>query len=176
MRNRDMWREHLFARRCTDNLVTILMAIPGRMTARSHPYADEDTMVMFALWSLLRWERKLGLAALETMGADVPALTSDLDALLRQKNMENPVAKGPEGLVFAKTGLPVPVVDEQALLEPLVDQAERESRAMGDKWVGSEHLLLAIIEVADIELSTLLLKHSVTGEKAQEAIAKLLEG
>ena len=50
---------------------------------------------------------------------------------------------------MAKTGLPYEGWDFEELAEPLLQRAELEAKELGHGWMGSEHLVLAIIKVAD---------------------------
>jgi hypothetical protein len=68
------------------------------------------------------------------------------------------------------------VVDVRTLLEPLLAAAEHQSLALGHNYVGSEHLLLAIIQRACPRLRDVLNRHGLTPERAKEAIRHVLQG
>ena len=131
--------------------------------------ADHASIVMLALWSVLLWEHKIGLIALEQAGADRFNLVRELDRLLREKQSELPdVRDGPHtieindrGAVVIDTGRPYDGWDSDALLEPLLRQAEHEAKELGHNYIGSEHLVLAIVELADPALTALLQQHGV---------------
>jgi hypothetical protein len=57
---------------------------------------------------------------------------------------------------LVKTGEPYELWDSQALLEPLLQQAEHEALELYHNYVGSEHLVLAITRMATSSLATLL--------------------
>ena len=60
-------------------------------------------------------------------------------------------------------------------LEPLLAAAEHEALGLGHNWVGSEHLLLAIIQLADLRLREVLEWHRVVYDGVRQAVRKLLE-
>jgi ATP-dependent Clp protease ATP-binding subunit ClpA len=164
------------ARHITDSAQRILKQVPSRASDRGLFVVDGSSVVMMTLWSLLLWERKVGRAALEWMGVDPFDLARGLGPLLEEKARQHPVAFDSQlgAPVFAKTGEPYRGWDFAATLEPLLQQAEHEALGLGHNWVGSEHLLLAIIRLADQELAGLLQKHSVTHERVREAVLQLL--
>ncbi len=163
-------------RHITDSAQRILRQIPSRCGDRGLHVVDSASIVMMTLWSLLLWESKVGRIALEQTGVDRYDLARDLDRLLDEKADENPVAVDRHGaLVLVKTGEPYRHWDFDALLEPLLQQAEHEARALGHKYVGSEHLVLAIIRIADPTLTKVLQKHSISHKKVQDAVKELLQ-
>ena len=163
-------------RRITDPAQRILKQIPSRASDRGLHVVDGASIVMLALWSVLLWERKVGLVALERSGADRFDLAPGLDRLLEEKASEHPVAfdKQRGVLVLVKTGRPYDGWDFEALLEPLLRQAEREANGLGHNYVGSEHLVLAIVQLADPALRALLQQHGVSHEQVKEAVVSLL--
>jgi ATP-dependent Clp protease ATP-binding subunit ClpA len=76
--------------------------------------------------------------------------------------------------VLVKTGEPYHPCDFDALLEPLLQQAEHEALELGHGYVGSEHLLLAVLRLADPALAGLLRRHSVDHARAREAVLAVL--
>jgi len=91
---------------------------------------------------------------------------------------EHPVVFDPErGIaMFTRTGEPHQPVYFQAALEPLLQRAELEARELGHNYVGSEHLVLAIVGTADPSLSALVKQHGVHYEAVKEAILRILNG
>jgi len=159
----------------TDSAKKILEQIPDRAAERGLNVVDPSYIVMMTLWSLLLWERKVGRVALERAGIDIYDLARALDGLLEEKEAGNPVAVNQQGAcVLVKTGEPYHYWDFEALLEPLLRQAEHEALALGHNYVGSEHLVLAIIRLADPLLTELLQKHAVVYDRVKEAILELL--
>ena len=57
-------------RRITDEARHILEQIPSRAADRGLHVVDGTSIVMLALWSVLLWERKVGLVAPEQSGVD----------------------------------------------------------------------------------------------------------
>jgi ATP-dependent Clp protease ATP-binding subunit ClpA len=172
----ELWwpeREVLSKRSFTDSCALVIQQIKPRAYERGLLVVADNMIPTLALWTLIRWERKVGLAALEAMG-DLPALTDQLDRLLDEECRENPVAAKNGVLVYRESGEPVPRVDWQTLLEPLLGQAEKEAAAMGHSYVGTEHVLLAVIKLADAKLSLLLDQHSLRHENVKKMILEIL--
>jgi len=162
-------------RHITDSAQRILRQIPARAGDRGLHVVNPESILMMALWSLLQWERKVGRVALERVGADPFDLARDLDRLLVQKADEHPVAVTEQGvLIFVNAGQPYAYWDFETLVEPLLQQAEHEALALGHNYVGSEHLVLAIVRLADPVLADLLRNHSVDYARVREAIVALL--
>ena len=59
-------------------------------------------------------------------------------------------------------------------LEPLLAAAEHEALGLGHNWVGSEHLLLAILRLADSRLREVLERHRIVYDEVRQAVLKLL--
>jgi ATP-dependent Clp protease ATP-binding subunit ClpA len=163
-------------RQITDSAQHILKQIPSRASDRGLHVVDGASIVMLALWAVLLWERKIGLVALEGSGADRFDLVRGLDRLLEEKASDHPVAydKQRGALVLAKTGRHYDGWDFEALLEPLLSQAEHEAKELGHNYVGSEHLVLSVVRLADPALRTLLQQHGVHHNQVAEAVVSLL--
>jgi ATP-dependent Clp protease ATP-binding subunit ClpA len=173
-----MIEEKWSARHITDSAQRILKQIPDRASDRGLHVVDGPALVMLALWSLLLWERKVGRVALEAIGIDPFVLARELDQVLTEIALEHPVTYDKEQghLVLAKTREPYEHWDFDELLEPLLQQAEHEALELGHNYVGSEHLVLAVIRSAGPPLSTLLQRHGVNHSKTKRTILELLEG
>jgi ATP-dependent Clp protease ATP-binding subunit ClpA len=171
-----MIKEKWCQRRLTDSAQHILAQIPSRAHDRGLLAVDSECIAMLALWSVLLWERKVGLVAIEQSGVDRFDLVRGLDRLLAEKSSENPVAYDKErnAIVFVKTQLPYDGWDFDDLLEPLLRQAEHEARELRHDYVGSEHLVLAILRVADPVLSVLLKQHGVSYDQVKYSVVRLL--
>ncbi len=165
-------------RSITDSAQRILKQIPHRAGDRGLHVVDGSSIVMLALWSLLLWERKVGRIALERTGVDPFELARGLDRLLTQKAEEHPVAYDQRQgmLVMARTGEPYRPWALGPLLEPLLQEAEHEALALGHNYVGSEHLVLAIVRLADPPLAALLQQQRVCHEAIKKAVVAVLEG
>jgi hypothetical protein len=174
-------------RRITDSAQRVLKQILPRALDRGLALriVDEPSIVMLALWTVLLWERKLGLAALEEAGVSRFDLVRGLDKLLQENTSELPLAfdkqhaivsdKHQNAVVVGKTGHSDGAWDFEDLLEPVIRQAEHEANELGHNYVGSEHLVLALVKLADPLLATLLKQHGVTYEKVREAVVRLLQ-
>ena len=55
-------------------------------------------------------------------------------------------------------------------------QAGHEASELGHDYVGSEHLVLAVVRSADPSLAALLQQHGIGHEAVKEAVVKLLHG
>jgi ATP-dependent Clp protease ATP-binding subunit ClpA len=173
----ELWwpeKDVLSNRGFTDSCALVIQQIKRRAYERGLLVVADNMIPTLALWTLIRWERKVGLAALEAMGVDLTVLTDQLDRLLYEECRENPVAAKNGVLVYRESGEPVPKADWQILLEPLLGQAERESAEIGHSYVGTEHVLLAVIKIADAKLSSLLDQHLVRYENVKKMILEIL--
>jgi Clp amino terminal domain, pathogenicity island component len=174
-------------RRFTDGAQRILGQIPTRAADRglTSRVPDDAAIVMLLFWCVLNWERKIGLVAIEESGVNRFDLIAALDRLLAEKALELPEAfdrvqevdGDDQGCVIVepKAGQPYVPWDSKDLLEPLLCQAEQEAKELGHNYVGSEHLVLAIVKLSDPALRTLLERHGVSYERVREAVVGLLQ-
>jgi len=154
----------------------IIDTIPGRALDRPLRCLDGASILALSLWSLIRWERRVGLRALEDTGVDLNELNHELDSFLSQK------ARDHARLVLMGLRDPDPCSETcqtghpptEELLRPLLEQAESEARILGHTYVGSEHLLLAIIRTADGKLPSEIAGRLPAYEDAKDAILVLL--
>lgn len=162
-------------RRITTSAQNILAQILPRSADRGLHTIDDSIVPTMALWSVLNWERKVGRNALEESGADRFELIRDLDDLLDEKRDELQVAYDPQQniLVYVKTRLPITAASESSL-ETLICQAERESHGMNHDYVGSEHVVLASIALADTALLAVLQRHGLDYAKTKQAVVDIL--
>ena len=164
----------LSARHVTDSGQRILLQVPMRASERGLRIVDDDCFVMLTLWSLLLWERKVGLVALERLGVDWLLLTRILDQLLTAKADENPVVCYQGVLVHERTRQPYTGWEFRAHFERLLGQAEHEALAMVHEYIGSEHLLLAVVRMASSEFATVLSKAGITYERVSKSVRETL--
>jgi ATP-dependent Clp protease ATP-binding subunit ClpA len=181
-----MFSDKLSAHGITDSARHILQQISPRAYDRGmgHRRADGESIVILALYSLLLWERKIGLVALEHTGVDRFSLVRELDQLLEEKASKLPLAYGESAsisvderqirVVSREINKPYEGWDSDDLLGPLLRQAEQEANEIGHNYVGSEHLVLAILKLADPELMTLLQQHGVSRKDVSEEVVNLL--
>jgi ATP-dependent Clp protease ATP-binding subunit ClpA len=174
-----MLNEELCARHFTTSAIHIIDQVWARAADRSMGSAEitEQTVAMLLLWSLLRWERKVGLVALERSGVEPDALARDLDRLLSAASSEAGRQRADQRqFLVLPSGQRGEVIDVRNPLEPVLTQAEHEALALGHNYVGSEHLLLALIRRASPLLSGLLVQHSVEVERIRKAALEILGG
>lgn len=168
------WQE-LKKRGFTDQASRIVMQLRDRALHRGiYPVLEGPSLNALALWTIVRSERRVGLVALETLRVGLDELAQDLVDVFREHREANPLAERNGALIFQRTGQPVPPINYEALLDPFLRRAEQEARTIGHNYVGSEHLVLAVISSADSRLSTLMRSHGITHERVKQAILKLL--
>jgi len=174
-----MLDQELCARHFTTSAIYIVDQIWHRAADRSMGSAEltEQTTTMLLLWSLLRWERKVGLVAHEHSGVELDSLARDLDALLREASSDagKQLADLRQYTILA-TGKRAEIIDFRTPLEPVLAQAEHEALALGHNYVGTEHLLLAMINRACPRLLYLLAKHSVSYDRIRQSVLEALAG
>ncbi len=163
----------LTERHFTDPTQRIIQQLPLRAHARGVLYVNAESVFTLALWTLIRWERKVGLVALEWMGVDLHLLTDNLDARLSRLKDRHPVMAKDGVAMFSNTGERVNP-DWPTAIEPFLALCEAEARKLKHSYVGSEHLLLAIIANADPELSAILCDHDISYECTKATILEVL--
>ncbi|MGA2798351.1 MAG: Clp protease N-terminal domain-containing protein [Thermoguttaceae bacterium] len=165
-------RQELCARRCVRTLIEIIEQVPARWAARAPMVLDETSAGMLLLWTLIRWERRFPLTALEEMGVDIWALTQDVDELLEQEIMQKSGKDNSE----ASTG---PNASNSPLLlreltNRWLERAEDEARSLGHDFVGAEHLLLALVAGADPSWSPLFARYGIDHERLKKTVLQAL--
>jgi ATP-dependent Clp protease ATP-binding subunit ClpA len=169
-----MHNEELSARHFTTSAIHIIEQLWPRAADRSMFDVTRQTVSMLALWSVLRWERKVGLVALERMGVELDALARDVDRALDAACAEIRRQHGTPHWETLPSGQRGIVVDFRAPLAALLDAAEHEALGLGHNWVGSEHLLLATIRVADPCLREVLDRHRVAYDAVRQTVLDIL--
>jgi hypothetical protein len=164
-------REDLFARRCVMGLIQIVEQVPARVAARMPLTLDAPVTGRLLLWTILRWERTYLLRCLERLGVDMWQLTCELDALIRESQTAKPswgeAADGAVGRCFSRSEL-------DCLLDGWLRLAEQQASELQHPFVGSEHLLLAILAGADPALSSLLARHGLAHDRLRNAVLDML--
>ncbi len=170
-----MWDPPLSARHFTEAAQRLVGHIADRALDRGMVSGEltEATAGMLALLSLLRWERKGGLAALEKMGVDSDVLARELDAAIDE---EGRLARRPDGtrVVVLPSGRRAAAVDTEGPRKPLLEQAEHEALGLGNDWVGTEHLLMASVRSACPRLADLLRRHGIHYDGVRFAVLETL--
>ncbi len=154
--------------RCVPNLDRILDQIGLRAGARAPLHFNMPTVALLMLWTILRDERTFLLNALEEMGVDMWRLTCDVDALINQKKAEE---QG-EGLPAYHPSLAGAAVNP--FVKTWLDRAEREAVILGHRYLGVEHVLLAIAAEPEPRLAEVLARHGLEYAKLYEMIPAVL--
>jgi ATP-dependent Clp protease ATP-binding subunit ClpA len=171
-----MRNEELSSRHFTTSAIHIVEQLSSRAADRSmSSEATEQTVPLVVFWSILRWERKVGLVALERMAIEVDALARDVDRALSAASSEIRQHAGPPTPHVLPSGHSVVMVDFSARLKPLLAAAEHEALGLGHSWVGTEHLLLAAVRLAGPRLGEILDRHNVTYDAVQQAVLAVLK-
>src|SRR5688572_6421021 len=114
-------------RHFTDSAINIIAQLGPRAIERGiSTEINDQTILMLALWTVLRWERKLGLVALERLGVEANAMATDVDWELNVACTEERQRMGPPKLQTLPSGQRGIVVDFQTPLAPLLKAAEQE--------------------------------------------------
>ncbi len=159
-----MMNNDLRERRFTTSAIHIVEQLIPRAADRSLFIRAEDTgqVALLLLWALLRWECKVGLAAIMNLGVNEDELARDVDRTLRM--MPSPVG--------AQSAL---LLQIWPALEPLLVEAEHEAQSLAHDWVGSEHLFLALVRYPCPQLQQIWLKHDVDYNRAKATVTDLLK-
>ncbi len=110
--------------------------------------------VALVVWSMLRWEQKLGVTMLKQTLSNFGAFESDVEALLHVDEL-----------------LPMLYV---ANIDKVACAAKRESERLGHQHVGTEHLILAVLSVGDDEIQELMSRHNVTRDDLERALREII--
>jgi ATP-dependent Clp protease ATP-binding subunit ClpA len=162
----------LKSRRFTETAERIIRQITERACARDFLVWNEGSLPLLAFWTLIRWERKFAVAALERMGIDLSSVANDLDIMFDKRRDAHAAEALNRRLVYAAANEPMPLAWEP-YFKPFLKAASAE--AAEHHWVGTEHLLLAVIATADAELTAILHRYGISREDVRKAIVDLLE-
>ena len=134
---------------------------------------------------MLLWERKVGLVSLEKAGGNRFELILGVDRLLDERASELPAAYESQHakncdnqritIALPKHDRPFVRWDSDELMEPLLDEAQQQATQLGHNYIGSEHLVLTIVKLADPRLSALLRDCGVTYHQVRNAVIRLFE-
>ena len=160
--------QSLVSKRCTTKVIDVLLQVLQQAADRTrllnHPFTES-----LALLTLLRSEINVAQAALKEMQVDSEGLGRRLDRLLNRCDRVNYRSQEQVADDLAHSYQEV-----AATIWDLVERGKREAGTLGNDWVGTEHLLLAIIQTADACLSSILAGAGVSLEAARRAIHKVL--
>ena len=101
---------------------------------------------------------------LESLKVDISALVDRLDEILRTTPKAN-IFGGPGGQIFLTPRVKM-----------VVDVAKTESTRMGDDYISTEHLLLAILAEKNTQLARLMDEFGINRQNVHEAIVEIRGG
>jgi ATP-dependent Clp protease ATP-binding subunit ClpC len=136
----------------TTNAISIIDQLEERATARSVNLGS--LLPDLLLWTILRWEKNIGVAALELLGVNCWELQQRLDSFLKNK--------------CSYHSIPHPITAVR-------HWATREASLMGSNYKGTEHLLLGALSAADPDLRSILAGHRIEYDNVKRSVMKVLE-
>lgn len=140
----------LTERHFSDNARRMIRDVHARATDRG---MFGELPPVLILWALLRWERNLAINVLERCGVNTRQLEADVE---RELNA-SPAGESLDGFDLFQV---------RRIAEEAVDEAE----CLGDRFVGPEHLVLALCRDRDAVLSQLFASHNVTADDYRAAL------
>jgi hypothetical protein len=165
-------RQELCARRCVRTLIEIIEQVPARWAARAPMILDESSVGMLLLWSLIRWELRFPLSALEDMGIDIWEFTQDVDEMLEQQIIQKSGKENSEATETPYDLNPPHLLRE--LTNRWLERAEEEARSLDNVFLGAEHLLLAMTAGGDTALSRLFARYGIDHERLKNTVMQAL--
>jgi ATP-dependent Clp protease ATP-binding subunit ClpA len=161
--------QSLAERRCTTKVIDLLLRLL-RLSAKGTRLLNHPLVEILTLRLLLRSEGNVAQAALTDMGIDLPVLLRRLDRLLGRRERVSSPAQVPDGEDWAHSRR-----EASATVWDLVRRGEREAAAMGNDWVGTEHVFIAIVRGADASLLSVLTDAGIAYGDVRAAILRVLQ-
>jgi hypothetical protein len=158
-------RQEFHDRGCVASLIQVIEQVPARAAVRRGSCIQQSSAGLLILWSALRWERTYLIQTLERMGIDLWALTCDVDDSLRQS-----------GKKAADPSREANREDLDSVLLNWIERAAMQAKALGYGYVGTEHLVLAMLASADSELAPIFDRRGLTYDALKQAISDGLDG
>ncbi len=166
--NMSLFREpdsqSLADKRCTTKVIDVLLHVlqqaadPRRDL--NHPLTECMTLL-----AMLRAELNVAQGVLARIAVDQETLEGRLNTLLARCERH---AGGSEDVSTHSNR------EASATVWDLVERSSMEAASLKHEYVGSEHLLLAIVRGADAGLSAVLSASGITYEGCREAIVEIL--
>ncbi len=103
---------------------------------------------LLLLWTMLRWERKIGVVVLERCGIDLAVLERDVESEL-ESAWDSDWRHG---------------IDLIHLMS-VAKQAANEAAALGHNYVGDEYFVLALCRDTDEAVKRVFQKHNISAER-----------
>jgi ATP-dependent Clp protease ATP-binding subunit ClpA len=161
--------QSLAQNRCTTKVIDVLLQVFQRATDETrllnHPFT-----VSMTLLTILRSEINVAQTALNRMGVDLGRLDRRLAGLLHE--CDEVVFRSPEQV---SEDVAHSYQEASATIWDLLERAKQEAAILRNDWVGTEHLLLAIICMADASLLAILSEANISYKLAIHAIRKALQ-
>jgi ATP-dependent Clp protease ATP-binding subunit ClpA len=115
------------------------------------------------LMAIVSGDLKVGLAALQRLGIDLSSFKMELESSI-QLDAAN----------YKPRTSPLDVSQVHASFQPLLSTAARYADRLQHTWVGTEHLLLAAVDVTAPPVSTILERHNMNVQAIQATVLELL--
>ena len=164
----DVTYESFLGHRFTTPAAGVLSQVLERARER-RLLLDEPLVAAVALWTLLRSEQKVAHHVLATAGVDLEELGRQVDRLL-ERGQRLPSCSGePFDRDADDTGQ-----TGTAALQSLAERSREEAARLERDYIGTEHLLLAIISMADPPLACLLSHFRISYVPIRETVIKVL--
>lgn len=140
----------------TDRTLDVLAAAHQDASARDHVHVAPEHVLL----AMAKAERGVGLTALARLGVDLREKIAQLDALVGNSA---PKSGGNRRPSFSPE------------TELLLADAKSESKTLGHDYVGTEHLLLALLK-CDGPAGECLKTSGVTAERIRDEVREILAG
>ena len=109
------------------------------------------------LIGLIREGSGIAIAALKKMNVDTNQMASEIEAIMRSTN----------GTITIGSNQMIPFTGRA---KAVLQVSANEAKEMNEKYIGTEHLLLAIIKISDSIASATLSRYDVTYDKLKDEI------
>jgi ATP-dependent Clp protease ATP-binding subunit ClpC len=146
----------LSLRRFTDRAVKVMAVARKEAEERQHLYVTPEHV----LSALAKVERGPGRVTLERLGLDLEEHRDAIDDLLA-------------GILVRTTADKLTVGWE---VKALLGQAEKQSHALGHSYVGTEHIVLALLAAGGGRAAEFLGTRGISTERFREEALRLLAG
>ncbi len=162
----------LEARRAVRGLIQVVGQVAERAAVRLPLVFDHEAAALLIVWTVLRWERTFLIECLEGLGVDMWRLTCDVDAALKGRRQRD--AQGDPRWAIADADAPEFARSLQVGLSYWLDLAEGQSHQSGHPYLGTEHLLLAILASPPPALAEVFARHGLDRDRVQGAVLAAL--
>ena len=148
----------------TDSAIDILVKLLPFNPKFGAPVLAPVWAPAFTLLAVMCGPRKVGKCALEQLRLDMSSLFRRTEEHLRLRMRGKTQVTDNSELERSRT----------AMLKPLLDTAAEESRKLGHNWIGTEHLLLAAVKMADPDLQAIFEAQSLSYAAIRARIIEML--